>query len=488
MDSKVYKYRFNQWSFDYYMSPGSGLVLENVMNMGHRFAASVRVNRIWIDPGTENARSLFLGTEDFNILEAGPEYKLVTHKQPPLGFSGYPTRLGLEVLFESKEPLYPPLEAKLRVRQTYLFSSYGHEPSHEASDLLDACRIFPMIEFEIPGTEHPLESIRFDFRIDPALDFYLEKPSNYANFGQDDSWARRNQAGVFRDNETALNIDGFLSSLIYQIDDVVFAAGEKPLLYEIATHGLVEGVPAFTEEIGGKLYPDEETWDNTHIWGCSDTSTLPSTPGAFHAAHFHWRWGKLFELEPSFPLAPILPHTGQPQYIGEYINNRIGGPLLHPDIPNQTIRFAVTRNDRPEWRHDSLASEEFFFDLFWPKNGGIPSDIQRGDEIVYWYSVEVKRKKYLNPYRNEMAGRNYSRKEFKGTINIQGFFFAHNPEPEPIDYATGVVWDYITDPDFTLAHAAPAATVGEELYSPFGKPEQVWDRGAYFKGKNILKD
>jgi hypothetical protein len=158
----------------------------------------------------------------------------------------------------------------------------------------------------------------------------------------------------------------------------------------------------------GNASDDYVCWDNLHWWG-ADAPGMPmiSAPGAFHAAHCHWRWGELLDALVT-RLAASAWRRFQP-----------GQPLLDPKIPLQTILVAVTR-----YRHDfdpkhaplSSLSKESWEDLFYSKKGiPAPNVIKDGADLVLWYSAEVHRKK------NQPLA--------QGTVFLHGIFFPHNVEP-----------------------------------------------------------
>ncbi len=75
---------------------------------------------------------------------------------------------------------------------------------------------------------------------------------------------------------------------------------------------------------------------------------LPSTPGAYHAAHLHWRWGKYLQERHRY-VKSVLPlnKSGDSQFVSK---TGVGGPLLDPNIPYQSIRFALVLLTTYEWR------------------------------------------------------------------------------------------------------------------------------------------
>ncbi|MEI7997137.1 MAG: hypothetical protein WCH01_19775, partial [Methylococcaceae bacterium] len=192
---------------------------------------------------------------------------------------------------------------------------------------------------------------------------------------------------------------------------IAFYATEKPVNLEVNAPGLIRGASK------GRLpnaKDDIVCWDNIHWWG-ADAPGRPmiSTPGAFHAAHIHWRWGEI--LKSWLARASASWRRFQP-----------GNPLLDPRIPLQTLLIAITkfrRSQDPE--HASLAdlSKEQWDALFHNKsNYPQPEKIQDGGDLVLWYSSEVHPNlPYQMPLPLPPAG----------TVFIHGVFFAHDREPDP---------------------------------------------------------
>ena len=192
------------------------------------------------------------------------------------------------------------------------------------------------------------------------------------------------------------------------------------------------------------------TWDNIHWWGYrGDGKPLISTPGAFYAAHLHWRWSTVVQSPSGVPLLDS-PHAGEDQFIGVDLEGTdLGGPLLDPEIPKQSIKFAVTKYDKnkdPNEKdvHLKDLSGIRFEDTFIEKEEAKdPKYIEKGADIVLWYSVEVHKEESKN---------------FEGTIFIHGMFFAHDSEQ-------------------TWAFSSPERFIGETepTHIP-GRPDQQWIR------------
>src|SRR5262249_42096228 len=122
-------------------------------------------------------------------------------------------------------------------------------------------------------------------------------------------------------------------------------------------------------------------WDNIHWWGGYKDYHIPSAPGAFHAAHLHWRWGLRLQTKDKIPF--IDPKfKGEPQFRGAIL----GGPLVDPLILFQDIEFAVvSKTNLPE--DITTHSSENFKDFFIAAKGNRPDDkISEGDDLALYYS------------------------------------------------------------------------------------------------------
>ncbi|HYI93279.1 MAG TPA: hypothetical protein VEX68_07030 [Bryobacteraceae bacterium] len=191
-----------------------------------------------------------------------------------------------------------------------------------------------------------------------------------------------------------------------------FVAAEKPVLYEI--------IGTYVKE--GKV---TDTWDNLHWWG---TQEIPSAPGAFHAVHSHYRWTQL-NTYPTADEAELLDvanalagtrqklHYGAPQLrslVKKFAGSNLSGPLIDPDIPNQTIALALALNDG-ELDRKLKASDEPFEKVSTAAQeiATVSRSGNSGKDIVYWLSCEAVRAQ---------------KDVFQGTLLINGFYFAHDEE------------------------------------------------------------
>ena len=433
------------WYLQYELGT-SGLKLYNIRHANYRLANDVRIAGIWVgsddpnDPAKpKDALLVSLKLGESNLPNAtfvpppGPGFQ-----SPPVPFDKYRPLFTLNASFKTKDPVLGPNTDSefLEIIQDYQFGSYGMNPPHEPGAVLQAARFFPLLKFNISGAgKNKVKYLRVDFRFNINLDNLGFDPNVRAQkqrSGQDDRGP--NQGGIFRDRETI----PFPLQLPLRPPDLgdVYAAAEKPLQYEIVTRGLTRGQPADAGQ------PD--TWDNYHQWGSPypglGGSSLPTTPGAFHCAHLHWRWGKA-SGDPS-EKGIILKAAGEPQFRGPGWTGHPGGPLLDGRVPDQSIRFAVTKNFNHDLESEILSTQKFE-DLFISKRA-VPDSVKSGADLVLWYSVEVFRdmKQLQQPW--------------EGALFIHGLYFAHDPEPK--------------------SFISMASNLSAELLKP--APAQKWQRYA----------
>jgi hypothetical protein len=470
------KFDSNGWTFNYDMLHKGGLVIGDVRHDNYNLAKEIRVVRVWINPDSKNeseVTSFELGTSAFYDITGSTTYKRASSFNSVAPFDVY-TRdtsgglKGIQAKFRSKHKVFgddsDDDDDYLEIEQSYIFTKYGKSPAHEPGGILEAARIFPLIKFKYNGKK--IKSIRFDYRMNYSLDlfYYLKTQKLDGDLDKKilDEAAikelkdkRPNLAGIFRDSEGIPISTEHLPS--------IFSAAEKPCLYEIFGYGLKEGIPGdkikyYTGTASNTflVYVPEEaitTWDNIHMWGNYKNKKglyvkkQPSTPGAFHSLHMHWRWGDL-AADPDFAerflvaagsgrlsIAPI----GSNQFRGLKVAMQdIGGPLLDPKIPNQTLKFAITRSADPvyekstdktktenKWAADLNPSEQVFEKLFFDPSTGkpLPRKIDGGEDLVTWFSALAKKEEEISFWDDDDEV-----KPFTGTFFIHGFYFAHEPE------------------------------------------------------------
>lgn len=474
MPNPTRKFNSGGWTFDYTMLAKGGLVLKNVRHDGFNLARDIRVVRIWINPdetGAGQVKSLSLGTEDFADKTSDPSHPSFNpyylryyafNAPPPFDVytkPGLDKAAGVQAIYQTKTKVFGDDKDSdddyLVIDQSFIFTKYGKDPAHEPGGILEAARVFPLIKFSYGGKK--IKSIRVDYRFDICLDLLLDPRLDTGLMknlpgGQGKEWLinhlkneRPMLAAIFRDQDE-------LPSGVKTED--VFYAAEKPVLMEVVGRGLIKGIPGdkltphtiirsdqgmvATETLNEIADGDKSTWDNIHMWSNyrlakSYLKEQPSAPGAFHAFHCHWRWpyytghpglGDLllvyFGNRRQTGQASIGA-VGEEQFQGVSLNGHIGGPLLDPRIPTQTIHFAITLSkpkDKTEpankWDADQVITTQKFEKLFFDAEAEQPRDISKGEHIVTWISVKVENSE--------------NKKIFAGTVLAHGLYFAHNEE------------------------------------------------------------
>ncbi|MEV0774066.1 hypothetical protein [Nocardia salmonicida] len=409
------------WSMDLDDSGANGMVLHNVTHDGFSMASDIRITRLAIasqPPGRVGPDDLF----DYVLGSA------VMPAATPVTFPGgyhrafpyYQTPTGMSRDYVAKKPWLDgePNVCTLGLRQQYLFTDYGKDPPHEPGGVLDAARIFPLLTFWLPPvsdrrSRYP-RYLRVDFRIDVAIDNIDEMT---LATGRKPGGIQRNRAGMFRDSDKDPNLAavGLRAAGQFLFPDAqvsplrsIFAAVEKPLRYEVATGGLIDGVRP-------PGWDPKDTWDNLHFWAAN--RGYISTPGAFHALHCHWRWGAPAGIKQSgvFFDGPLRA-AGQKQF-------GLGTPLVDPMLPRQNMWFAVTNRDVFDIPHGGggPAADKPFVDAF-RRVQGVPSAMSKtGDDLVLWISFEA--------FREESAY--WLSRPWTGTFFVNGMYFAHNPDRTP---------------------------------------------------------
>ncbi|EOD66601.1 hypothetical protein [Amycolatopsis vancoresmycina] len=488
--------RATRWSLDCDTDTGGkplpgGIVLRNVRHDDHNFATDIRTVGIWVEtqvidpPGTVVSTKKTFYQLDGALFTVSP----ITILSPPatsmpdnasqraflqasdaaLSFGRYfkngtsPAGYGISATYEA--PILflslPNCEhAGLNLTQFFLFSRYSDLPRHEPSGSIAAARCHPMIRYAlVPNTTHDpgrrftrISSIRFDYRLHLTIDRHHDLLENQllTKFG--------NQAGAFADEDNPASL--LASAIVFSVvkgseskgvSRAAFDAVEKPAVLEITAPGLAKGVPIFadpTRSRPGGVPLNVRCWDNLHWWGArGPDEPIISAPGAFHAAHLHWRWGATTGLaqgvrshpddlvDPAVWPAGVAPRTAP---LGG-----MWGPLVDPAIWIQSIRFAVTKNDPrldPNRVALNLLSKEDWKSLFTPGLRQHPQDISAGDDIVLWFSIEVHRE--VEVHEVPVGGgpprksRSFQAKT-AGTVFIHGLFFPHDADPEGFTLSLG---------------------------------------------------
>ena len=170
-----------------------------------------------------------------------------------------------------------------------------------------------------------------------------------------------------------------------------------------------------------------------------------SAPGAFHAAHMHWRWGE-GALPKLLSAVPEIATTGRPRATEGLI--AFGTLLVDPRIWIQTINVAVTDDD-PALDPDrpGVTAAKLCTELWDAAFEGLrkPRDIAAGADIVCWYSSEVHRgvpAAAMPPGGWHASSSDYDeaawkfRNKLDGTVMLHGIFFAHEAETGTLETGT----------------------------------------------------
>ena len=422
--------------------PHGGLILRNIHNSGFRMAYDVGVIGIYVFPGPsakENGfhkpKFLILGPPDFiqvdnetfTPLDPNKAYDpLIVEKNrmDSIGFNmstyNNDREKELKVTYKSTNKLFGKGSGYLYVVQKFIMTKYSDKPAHEPTGGLHAARLFPITQliYNIPpNTNHEIEdyveSFRVDYRLHINLDTYIidkYAPKTVIHTRSEKSKKTiKNVAGLFKD-ESGMNPVYCAGG---GVANIIFSSAEKPLVAEVVTEGI-------------NPYSRNFKWDNIHWWGYGKNGSLGSTPGSFHAVHIHWRWAKGMQSK-----SALSSEAGKPQFAG--LGNQ--GELTDPNIKNQILRIAVVKNEGiPNDYHEQKSEvyKDFFINL---RPNKTPIDIKGGDDLILYYSSEVKLK---NSKKNSQKGLNCS-------IFVHGLFFAH--EVEPNSFTKGTTANFNINPD-----------------------------------------
>lgn len=472
------------WSFQCLTGSGSappagGLVLQDVTHAGHNFAKDVRLIGLWIETEDVDPSGTSIATDKkFYLLDAAtfavspiatisPRriynptsdsiFYLLRESDAALDFRSYFEDGGNGVGFGASARFDAPAlfaarpnctYSGLSVEQIFLFSRYANSPRHEPSGSLCAARFHPMIRYRfLPNPNHDpsqratrVRSIRFDYRLHLFIDRHFDSALNAAI----PQWG--NNAAFFADSDSVLRtgLEG-VATLLWNLSPAsppampaalsagLFEAVEKPLLLEVTAPGLAKGFPIFSTRNAANRPVAVRCWDNIHWWGNRGSgAAMISTPGAFHAAHLHWRWGGAS--------APVVlnPHfnPGRPGGAPNSLLHAMWGPIVDPAIWIQTLRIAVAKNDaRLDPNRGSppqALSKADWKSLFDPGLGRPPEKIADGSDIVLWYSAEVHDEVTVPGQEGSPGSPSLGPRTFVsapgGTVFLHGIFFAHDAE------------------------------------------------------------
>jgi len=448
--------------------PGYGYIVRSLMHDMHQFAEEIRVEQVQIagnfvpisGVSTSPPAGNFLHREAFKLgspnmtRTLGPDLVRPAAGRSfsdPRGF--YDPLLNALTVYEMNNVFGEPNQS-LGIGYGVMFTAYSKNTLHEPSGILKAARVYPVVNFFSPTPTKPLKdpknrisAVRVIVRVELALsgiDYQqaielLKKKHPDLDTNEAEhlalklmiKLAGRNQAGMWMDHDDpddplALGQRTLLSGKWpgYQ----AFAQAEKPMLWEVATNGVLDGFSITTRK--GSL------WDNYHQWQGSFNSIkefrdafkaggqMPPSPGIPHAAHLHWRWSAA-----AYRGGKLLGPGGK-QFGGI---GGAGGPMIDPRMPDQDLSFAVTRRKGFEPSKDIMAEyhqnnkhvfgiQDTLKDLFEQFSGKKkkPRSIWNGDKLVLWLDF-LARSEHLTDV--EKANSN----PFECSFFVNGIFFAHEP-------------------------------------------------------------
>jgi hypothetical protein len=468
-----------KWGFDCLTDasgnlPPDGIVLQNMQHDSHNFAKDVRLIGLWVETETvdpsgpvSKPNKQFFSLSSFkstavrvltpkttaNPSPAGGTFQYLREADAALSFSQYFKEKGNYVgcgvtasfIGSGFFNRFANCEyADLNINEIFLCSPRTNHPPHEPSGALLAARFFPLVQYEL--TPNPklderspltrLRSLRFDYRLQLYIDRHHDLPTNAAltQLG--------NQAGLFADSDSSTRTA--LSGIVPAIKSVfasgahvtltggAFIAIEKPLVLEVMAPALGAGFPVF--EVTGKdgKKATVRCWDNVHWWGARGLASgaVISAPGAFHCAHLHWRWGGAASAgAASVSTNPAFDPTTWPRGMSRPpgVSSDMWGPLLDPGVWMQTLRVAVSLNDKsldPAFGATAATMTRNDWESMFTGLRSKPEPIGSGADIVLWFSTDVSQ--YIR-IGSGTAAQTYQAAP-KATLFIHGLFFAHDAE------------------------------------------------------------
>jgi hypothetical protein len=511
------------WSFECLTDAGQkpiegGLALKDVRHDRHNFARDIRTVGVWItiEVVDKSGEILFdtpvlyiLGSSDFTtspvrILDPKPIANPLAGKAPgiPKTFmwlkeadtalyfaeyfkdpSGNYVATGVAASYTAPQ-LFRAFDnceyLGINMEQIFLFSRYGNDLAHEPSGALNAARCHPLLHYELlknPAYDEKkspfsrLVRIRFDYRLHLFLDRHhdtaenakLRQYGNQAGLFADSDSLGRTVAGVVRKGIPApwSHSGTFRRGKSYG----AFESVEKPLVLEIAAPGLYYGFPRIHGTGTDRSAPalDLHCWDNVHWWGGRGPGEpIISAPGAFHAAHLHWRWGGAIGLGKAGSGGQFNPPTWPAKLLAQGLS--AWGPLVDPGIFIQSIGVAITKNDAALDPNQGAKPRDLTKDNWGDLFHGLrakPTKIVDGEDLVLWYSTEVNRSITVSTHPER--GRNDGMPPTKfvtgsaGTVFLHGIFFAHEAEATWF----GSIKVGTTDPEYRPRSAKEISDDGE---------------------------
>ncbi len=313
-------------------------------------------------------------------------------------------------------------------KQYFAFTAPSSTPRHETTGFTPAGRFYPSLDFEVsprpndPDLEY-ISKLRFDFAIDidvnpggrrhMVYNLLADIADTYRDMGTlikeffTGPTPKTQQAGFFKD------LDAWIGSRLFRVPAPgvgTFAHAEKPLLWEVAADGILDGTPG--EDA------DQPLWDNVHSWGYSPNG-LVSTPGMPYGFHLHWRWAASVTDKSSMIFGRWFQNWhGSPELAGRDASGNpvFGGPLIDPRCPNLDLRVAFVKKDTALAYEALDASNHDDFSSLFQSIKSTPDAIKDGEDCVLIMSIVVHRD---DPDRI-----------WEGTIFPHGVFFPHTYDPD----------------------------------------------------------
>ena len=398
------------WGYAAVVEP-QGLAAYGITHDGYTFAERVALIRSYAELANDQGRTFVpfeLGSEGMTVGDP-PRIASLSRRSPDHYY---------EMSHAANAPFHIRDLAgsgqRLKGRQYFGFTETSDTPRHETAQVASAGRFYPTLDFSTNGVADPadeaIECLRFDFWIEPDVGpgGRREEASFVpgvltwdglaeAWFGEDLAKRVPQQVGLFRDRDHSLAHRALFAG--QRPGEQVFSSAEKPLLWEVAADGILEG---------GKT-----GWDNVHVWGFHPKGVV-STPGMPFGMHLHWRWAAALTNRWSMILGAFTPEfLRAPELAGRDASGGTvpGGPLIDPRNPVTDLRIAVVTKETAEaYAGMTAASHADFLGLF-ETIAPEPKAIEAGAEIVVVISIVVHRE------RREAR--------WDGTVFPHGFFFPH---------------------------------------------------------------
>lgn len=400
------------WAYASIVEP-QGLAVYGITHDGLPFAERVGLIKSYATLRSASGEAFVpfdLGTEGMTVGDA-PVISTTGKRSPD-----YYYELSHTLLSDFSLPQFGGSDQRLSGRQYFAFTESSDTPRHETANVATAGRFYPSLDFRVNGqvdqTLDAIETLRFDFWLEPDVgpggrrqaSAFIPFELTFDNlvesfFGEDLSKRVPQQAALFRDRDHGLIMRMWESGGLGKPGEQVFDAAEKPLLWEVAASGIVDG---------GK-----SGWDNIHVWGFHPEGIV-STPGMPYGMHLHWRWSAALTDKAALLFGGWMPERFRaPELAGRDLAGDIvaGGPLIDPRNPLTDLQIAVvTKSTAEAYAQKTADGHDHFVDMFRDIRN-TPGKIEDGGELVVIISIVV--------HRQDRS------KRWEGTVFPHGLFFPH---------------------------------------------------------------